>query len=63
MALEGSDLFVGNLGGKSVTEVDVSTGSLVRVFLGTKYRLSEPGAQRATGGIGDSLSLAFLTHT
>jgi hypothetical protein len=35
MAVAGDDLFVGNGGGNSVTELDASTGALVRVLSGS----------------------------
>jgi hypothetical protein len=60
MAADGADLFVANdtedTGGSvpgadgSVTEVDISTGNLVRVISGASYRFDYPEAIGAAGG-------------
>ena len=38
------DLFVANYNDASVTEMDASTGALVKVVSGPKYHFDEPGA-------------------
>ena len=48
-ALEGTDLFVANLGG-SITEVDASTGAIVRVISGPGYHFDEPKSLGLGGG-------------
>ncbi len=47
--LEGTDLFVANLGG-SITEVDASTGAIVRVISGLAYHFDEPKSLGLSGG-------------
>ncbi|HEY3907324.1 MAG TPA: hypothetical protein VGM14_25700 [Streptosporangiaceae bacterium] len=44
LASDGSDLFVANAGGNSITEVKVSDGSLVRIVQGPGYAFSRPEA-------------------
>jgi outer membrane protein assembly factor BamB len=53
VVVAGDDLFVANRpesGGGSVTEINVSTGALVRVASGRAYRLSNPIAMAVVGG-------------
>jgi hypothetical protein len=44
MAIAGTDLFVANAFGNSVTELSTSTGALVRVISGSSYEFNEPEA-------------------
>ena len=49
MALSGDDLFVANLYGGSVTELNASTGSLVRVLAGSPYNFVDPDGMALSG--------------
>ena len=56
MALDGPDLFVANSGTDntdndvgSVTELDASTGALVRVISGSAYQFNDPSAMVLDG--------------
>jgi hypothetical protein len=49
MVLRGSDLFVANGGNNSLTEIDASTGALVRVVSGPAYQFDEPSAMVRDG--------------
>ena len=49
MAVAGPDLFVVNNGGNSVSELDLATGSLVRVISGGRYGFNNPGTLAADG--------------
>ena len=49
LAVSGSDLFVADLNGDSVTEVSASTGALVRVILGSSYKFDNPDALAVSG--------------
>jgi len=51
-----SDLFVANLGG-SITEVDASTGAIVRVISGPAYHFDQP---KSVGVTGNDLFVANL---
>ena len=42
LAVSGSDLFVANYYGNSVTELNASTGALVRVISASSYRFNHP---------------------
>jgi len=44
LAFDGTHLWVGNLDGNSVTEINASDGSLVRVLSASKYSFDEPVA-------------------
>lgn len=46
----GTDLFVANTGGNSVTEIDGTDGSLIRVIQGPSYAFSKPSALISDGG-------------
>src|SRR6185437_15690031 len=47
---DGSHLFVANTDGNSITEVNASDGSLVRVIQGPSYAFSQPRAMLLEGG-------------
>jgi hypothetical protein len=49
MTVVGDDLFVGNGSGSSVTELDASTGALVRVLSSPAYKFSYPQAMAVAG--------------
>jgi carbonic anhydrase len=53
MAMDRDDLFVANnagSGGGSVTELNASTGALVRVVSGSVYKFNHPCAMAVAGG-------------
>jgi hypothetical protein len=52
MALAGGHLFVANggVGGGSLTEVNASTGALVRAISGPAYKFSDATAMALAGG-------------
>ena len=50
LTVAGDDLFVANNFGNSVTELDISTGALVRVVSGPAYRFNDPDALAVTSG-------------
>lgn len=49
IAVYGAHVWITNVGGNSVTELNVSNGALVRVISGGKYGFDEPGSIAATG--------------
>jgi hypothetical protein len=49
MAVSGHDLFVANGAGNSLTELDASTGALVRVISASSYRFNGPVAMAVSG--------------
>ena len=49
LAFDGTHLWVGNLDGNSVTEIDASDGSLVRVLSASKYSFDQPAAMAFDG--------------
>jgi hypothetical protein len=48
--VSGSDLFVANSGGNSVTEVNAATGALVTVVTGAQYHFDDPVALATVAG-------------
>ncbi|HEY3907328.1 MAG TPA: hypothetical protein VGM14_25720 [Streptosporangiaceae bacterium] len=50
MISDGTDLFIANTGGNSVTEMVGSDGSLVRVIQGPSFAFSQPSALISDGG-------------
>jgi hypothetical protein len=49
VAVSGPDLFVANADRGSVTELDASTGALVRVLSRPEYGFNQPGALAVSG--------------
>src|ERR1700745_270975 len=65
VAADGSHVWVANLNGKSVTELDAATGALVQVLDQPRYAFSYPGAVAAGGthgGVADGTYAGSVTE-